>query len=1047
MFNPIGFVLMITVRLIICGLCLSRIVVPYEVTPFTDQPFASLSYTAVVRGKAALPCHVTTSTPDDSVALILWYKDDALAPIYTLDARKGTLDQARTLIATVLQGRAFFNLHNRPAFLKIDPVRLSDSGEYRCRVDFKKARTINTVISLKVIVPPEEPIITNPDEVNLKGLIGPYNEGDTLKIICTTNGGKPRPSLTWWRDNSLLDDTFEYIDKEVTTNQLTILSLARHHLLSKLTCQAVNNNMTVPLATSITLELNLKPTEVHITQLSPILVASKQVTFECKTIGSRPKPNVYWLFDGKTHSTGISGDQVVTSRITIQVNKSHNGAMLSCIAENPKILNSQISDQLQLDVQYKPEVKLEFGSPTSSSTTIQEGNDVYFDCKIDSNPKPIKSVQWRFNGNQLSPKQGIIVSNQSLVLQKVSRHQSGLYQCIVTNSQGVGTSNEIKLEIRFAPVCLYGFILIYGIALHESAVLRCYVEANPEKVSFQWRFQDKPDLLSNSIQSKGKFSDLIYTVNSSDDYGIVHCTAKNDVGLQRSSCRFLIKPQVPPEFPYNCKIVNQSDDSLFISCIYTGNLNLSNNAQFMGSNGLRSDDALKPITIHPKTIYFAEVYTKNDQNLVINVTSTNAPYYYHDNSNGKRKNNKNENDGDGDNDDGKGEKNDENVELNGSKDGSSTNFLTQSSPELGETGDPFQIIDSLSRPIEFFITSLEPSTVFKINIYAVNSFGRSPSVTLEGSTLRSAEKLIDRSMGSEDGMADYGGNSISHRNGPAERSKSSSSSATSADLSFDDKVDLLRGFPLLLIILIGGVATVCGTVFLGIAAIFRLRRNILNHNGTNGSKEAKNLVNEETKNCTDEGDNENSFCATANCARISGVTSSQPYDGHPQYSQPHQREPNIQIHLFNGNNAQESTEDTRDCNVDFDAEEGPPDIIPSFNYLRRANMDKHSISHDCSENCTPSSIIHYAGLTFPVEELITSKHSPHQVMHTLTGVQFAPTDMNSINLNAAVKNNMNSNITSRYEDQKEGIEYAQGELVKTRVNIIGAGSAKFESSV
>ena len=43
----------------------------------------------MVKGKAALPCHVNTFFPDDSVALILWYKDDSFAPIYTLDARKG----------------------------------------------------------------------------------------------------------------------------------------------------------------------------------------------------------------------------------------------------------------------------------------------------------------------------------------------------------------------------------------------------------------------------------------------------------------------------------------------------------------------------------------------------------------------------------------------------------------------------------------------------------------------------------------------------------------------------------------------------------------------------------------------------------------------------------------------------------------------------------------------------------------------------------------------------------------------------------------------
>ena len=50
---------------------------------------ASILYTAVVRGKVALPCDISPPEPEDSVALILWYKDDALAPIYTLDARKG----------------------------------------------------------------------------------------------------------------------------------------------------------------------------------------------------------------------------------------------------------------------------------------------------------------------------------------------------------------------------------------------------------------------------------------------------------------------------------------------------------------------------------------------------------------------------------------------------------------------------------------------------------------------------------------------------------------------------------------------------------------------------------------------------------------------------------------------------------------------------------------------------------------------------------------------------------------------------------------------
>lgn len=50
---------------------------------------ASILNSAVINGKVSLPCDISPASSDDSVALILWYKDDSLAPIYTIDARKG----------------------------------------------------------------------------------------------------------------------------------------------------------------------------------------------------------------------------------------------------------------------------------------------------------------------------------------------------------------------------------------------------------------------------------------------------------------------------------------------------------------------------------------------------------------------------------------------------------------------------------------------------------------------------------------------------------------------------------------------------------------------------------------------------------------------------------------------------------------------------------------------------------------------------------------------------------------------------------------------
>ncbi|XP_076334817.1 CXADR-like membrane protein isoform X2 [Tachypleus tridentatus] len=176
---------------------------------------ASILYTAVVRGKVALPCDVSSPSVDDSAALILWYKDDSAQPIYTLDARRGNVDHAHQSSSPELESRAYFNMINRPAFLQLDPVKEGDAGEYRCRVDFHKARTVNTVITLKVIVPSGEPVITDSQGLKLKGLVGPLNEGDSLELICQVKGGKPRPSLTWWREYTLLDDDYTFIPEDV----------------------------------------------------------------------------------------------------------------------------------------------------------------------------------------------------------------------------------------------------------------------------------------------------------------------------------------------------------------------------------------------------------------------------------------------------------------------------------------------------------------------------------------------------------------------------------------------------------------------------------------------------------------------------------------------------------------------------------------------------------------------------------------------------------------------------------------------------------------
>ncbi|KAH9368521.1 hypothetical protein HPB48_007814 [Haemaphysalis longicornis] len=103
--------------------------------------------TALAGGEALLPCDL--SPDNDSVALVLWYKDALPTPVYSVDARRGDVSQARH--SSIAWGpRAYFATQPAPG-LRLQALAVGDSGVYRCRVDFRKDRTRNHETSLVVI--------------------------------------------------------------------------------------------------------------------------------------------------------------------------------------------------------------------------------------------------------------------------------------------------------------------------------------------------------------------------------------------------------------------------------------------------------------------------------------------------------------------------------------------------------------------------------------------------------------------------------------------------------------------------------------------------------------------------------------------------------------------------------------------------------------------------------------------------------------------------------------------------------------------------------
>ena len=78
---------------------------------------------------------------------------------------------------------------------------------------------------------------------------------DIICYLFQVLGGRPSPRVTWWRDHHLVDDSDLTDSGYKVTNQLVIPKIAREDLHSIFTCQAANNNVSVPVSTSVKLDI------------------------------------------------------------------------------------------------------------------------------------------------------------------------------------------------------------------------------------------------------------------------------------------------------------------------------------------------------------------------------------------------------------------------------------------------------------------------------------------------------------------------------------------------------------------------------------------------------------------------------------------------------------------------------------------------------------------------------------------------------------------------------------------------------------------------
>ncbi|XP_020279947.1 nephrin-like isoform X2 [Pseudomyrmex gracilis] len=522
-------------------------------------------------------------------------------------------------------------LDSQPAQLGVEHTRQEDAGIYRCRVDFQIGQTRNSKVNLTVIVPPHHITIVDTKEMTemRNSKVGPYTEGEDMRLFCDVHGGKPAPTVSWYRNDKFVTNRTMTPRSGVTRSELVIQNLGRDDVRTLLTCNATNNNKSIPLSASVHVDMNFSPLEVRIIDSKQPLSAGKRYNLVCTTSGSRPPAGVTWWRNGQrladSKETTSDDGNTTTSVLSFMATKEDAGRHLSCQAENRIMGTAPIEDDWVLQIQYTPETQIRLGTSLNPNN-IREGTDVYFDCLIQAEPMVYK-VEWRHQGKTLhhNATQGIIISNQSLVLQKVDRKNAGNYTCVGYNTEGDGESLPFYLDVMFSPTCKPNQTKVHGVAKQEKANISCQVDANPPEVEFRWTFNNSAesnDVAPSHIAKIGTSSIVSYTPMSELDYGTLLCWAKNHVGQQQVPCVYHIIPAGRPDMVHNCTTSNTSTNSFSVRCAegFNGGLPQSfllevreSNSQELRANMTSMVPRFSVTHLESGALYQACIYAYNDK--------------------------------------------------------------------------------------------------------------------------------------------------------------------------------------------------------------------------------------------------------------------------------------------------------------------------------------------------------------------------------------------------------------------------------------------------
>ncbi|XP_013383947.1 hemicentin-1 isoform X1 [Lingula anatina] len=392
--------------------------------------------------------------------------------------------------------------------LRITNLSLVDNGVYSCQV---QGTDLTADAKLTVVVVPGTAVITTNNS-------GTSKEGDTVFFNCSSFGGNPPPTISWFRDNEPIQPSSDIqyspaAELGGSTSSKLSWRLRRADNEKMFACRVSNQaNPSTPRTANTAANVQFAPV-VNFGPYNPLILREGATEQVACTVEANPQvTSVEWLIDG------VSIGNTRSVRLLDPVRLTDRGQH-TCIARN--IIGSS-NATLTLDVQYPPKIEI-INIQEGNRLTVNESSRVNLTCSVRANP-PATEIVWRKNGT-------LQVAQPALIFQTVTRNRAGMYRCTAKNTLTLSkrspevqeSSKPAELVVQYRP----GRAVINAhpeVVIGDPINLKCTVgdKGIPEAQLFWERVG------STTQYSPGE--DLNIPRAALDDNGSYRCTPKNKLG-------------------------------------------------------------------------------------------------------------------------------------------------------------------------------------------------------------------------------------------------------------------------------------------------------------------------------------------------------------------------------------------------------------------------------------------------------------------------------------------------------------------------------------